>query len=157
MSDAAETSGPETDPGHGDSPALTPAAIDAILADFRVWLADLAQHDPQPAPSPEAVDLFALVGQFTALRHEVNMQTRAARTAVEQNAEILKLLATAQQPESGGALRPVAKAIIDIADALTLSHRQMEKFRENVEPLLEELSPPAPGFLARLFGSRPRS
>ncbi len=155
MSDAEETGEPETDPGHSDPPALTPATIDAILADFRVWLADLTQHDPQPAPSPEAVDLFALVGQFTALRHEVNMQTRAARTAVEQNAEILKLLATAQQPESGDVLRPFAKAIIDIADALTLSYRQMEKFGENVEPLLQELSPPAPGFLARVFGSRP--
>ena len=59
-------------------------------ADFRTWLTELASSE-RPAVgdslAPDSVDLFALVGQFTALRHEVNMQTRAARTAVEQNAE----------------------------------------------------------------------
>ena len=115
------------------------------------------------------MDLSTLVGQFTALRHEVNMQTRAARAAVEQNAEVLRQLAARPEPPpatatSDDALRPVAKALIDIADALALSLRQMEKFGEAAEGLLAELTaPPAadaagspkPAFFARLFGSRP--
>jgi molecular chaperone GrpE len=46
--------------------------------------------------------------------------------------------------------------VIDIADALTLSLRQMEKFRDAVEPLLaHDRREPSSGFFARFFGSRP--
>jgi molecular chaperone GrpE len=113
------------------------------------------------------VDLFTLVGQFTALRHEVNLQTKASRAAVEQNAEVLRQLA-ANQPPPGAPddeLRPLLKAVLDVADVLALSLRQMERLRESVEPLLTDLgepggvSPPEdrprPGFFARLFGSAP--
>ena len=41
------------------------------------------------------VDLYTLVGQFTALRQEVNLQTRAVRAQQEQNAETLRQLAEA--------------------------------------------------------------
>jgi molecular chaperone GrpE len=131
------------------------------------------------------------VGQFTALRHEVNLQTKAARTAVEQNAETLRLLAASQQQveeepeEDNEALRPLIKTFVDIADALTLSFRQMEKLRDAIEPLLDDLEPDEfadneddfekddldeeefepllppeppprkPGFFARLFGATP--
>lgn len=96
------------------------------------------------------------------------MQTRAARAAVEQNAEVLRQLAAPKEPPPAAApddtLRPVAKALIDIADALALSLRQMEKFGESAETLLADLAsggrePPdsktEPGFFARLFGARP--
>ena len=161
----------------GDPAALTPDAIEAILRDFRAWLAAQETGDkkqetvntaasplsPVPCPLSPEIDLFTLVGQFTALRHEVNLQTKAARAAVEQNAEVLKHLAAIPEPADDAAeLRPLLKAIIDIADALTLSLRQMEKFRDSVEPLLDDVAsggceppvPPAPGFFARLFGSR---
>ena len=140
--------------------------------------------------SPEPVDLFTLVRQFTALRHEVNLQTKAVRAAVEQNAEVVKRLAAAdddpdddaEEGDAGEQLRPLLKAVIDIADALALSLRQMERFRDSVEPLVAELASgrrepavpsdanqqPAhagrspgffarrsPGFFARLFGSPP--
>ncbi|MFO0798172.1 MAG: nucleotide exchange factor GrpE [Gemmataceae bacterium] len=112
------------------------------------------------------VDLFALIGQFTALRHEVNLQTKAARAAVEQNAEVLRQLADRDdEPEPEPAddadelLRPAVKAVIDIADALALSHRQAEKLRDNAAAVLEHggVTPPAarPGLLARLFGPPP--
>jgi molecular chaperone GrpE len=168
----------------GDPAPLSPDAVDAVLAEFRSWLWDLASGGHQPpeptsrepevlvaargadAPrSPRAVDLFTLVGQFTALRHEVNLQTKAARAAVEQNAEVLKQLAAPKPVEEPEPLRTVAKAVIDVADALALSLRQMEKLRESVEPLLADLASgdqgadaprsPKPGFLARLFGARP--
>ncbi|HKB01808.1 MAG TPA: hypothetical protein VKD90_06290, partial [Gemmataceae bacterium] len=62
-----------------------------MLADFRAWLGELAAL-PASAEAP-AIDLHTLVAQFTALRHEVNLQTRAARSALEQNAEALERLA----------------------------------------------------------------
>jgi molecular chaperone GrpE len=134
--------------------------VDAVLADFRAWLTDLASPVRQDGGDDRepAVDLFTLVGQFTALRHEVNLQTKAARAAVEQNAEVLRQLAApAPEPaDDGGALRPVAKAVIDIADALALSLRQMEKFRDAVEPLLADRDEPErrPGFFTRLFRAK---
>ena len=98
MSDPPAPSEPAIAPG-GDHPApapLTPDAVATILADFQAWLQEgnwntgSTGEAPLPAasmlPLPHGVDLFTLVGQFTALRHEVNLQTKAARTAVEQNA-----------------------------------------------------------------------
>jgi len=129
--------------------------IDAILTDFRAWLEEVADRG-EPAPAPAAtIDLFTLVSQFTALRHEVNMQTRAVRGAVEQNAELVNQLASVPPPsDSGEELRPVAKALIDIADALTLSMKQMEKFGDTADSLLVAPAE-SPGFFAKLFGSRP--
>jgi molecular chaperone GrpE len=110
------------------------------------------------------VDLFALIGQFTALRHEVNLQTKAARAAVEQNAEVLRQLADRDEPEEEAEepepdpdelLRPAVKAVIDIADALALSHKQAEKLRDAAAALLKAPSAPRPGFLARLAGAAP--
>jgi molecular chaperone GrpE len=125
----------------------------------------LAQGADAPR-SENAVDLFTLVGQFTALRHEVNMQTRAARAAVEQNAEVLKQLAYTPSAPAASAdeeLRPLLKSVVDVADVLALSHRQMERLRESAEPLLDDLTadpPPepdeVPGFFARLFGAKPQ-
>lgn len=137
--------------GNGDRDAL---GIDAILTDFRAWLTDLAARgEPAPAPTP-TVDLFTLVSQFTALRHEVNMQTKAVRGAVEQNAELVKQLAAVPPPDSGNELRPVAKALIDIADALSLSMKQMERFGETADALLAAPAE-SPGFFGKLFGGKP--
>jgi molecular chaperone GrpE len=158
MSDAAATDGIASDSCDGASAALTPEAIEGIVADFRTWLTDLAKPPVPLFPAPElTADLFGLIGQFTALRHEVNMQTRAARAAVEQNADLLKELKLAAAPEAGAQLRTLAKALIDIADALSLSLRQMEKFQERAQPLLEKRDAGSPGFFSRLFGSRPAS
>ena len=119
-----------------------------MLADFRTWLTDFAPTEPAPPRPPEPLDLAALVAQFTALRHEVNMQTKASRAAVEQLAK----------PPADADARDQAKAIIDIADALALSLRQMEKFRDAVGPLVAEATAaptsPPPGFFAKLFGAK---
>src|SRR4051812_23661218 len=106
MSDAAAPGGFEGVDRDGAAAALTPTAIEAILADFRAWLME-APH-PTAAPPAQPMDLFTLVSQFTALRHEVNMQTRAVRAVVEQNAEVVKQLAA--PTDSDDQLRPVAKA-----------------------------------------------
>src|SRR2546423_1231507 len=76
---------------------LTPERIEAVLADFRSWLQQLAEQPetPRPAEPAPAIDLHTLVAQFTALRHEVHLQTRSARTQQEQNAEALQQLGRA--------------------------------------------------------------
>ena len=63
-------------------------AIERILADFRAWLMDVSAV-PTPTEEPPAIDLHTLVAQFTALRHEINLQTKAARSSLEQNGEAL--------------------------------------------------------------------
>src|SRR5436190_17440056 len=79
--------------GRGPRP-LTAAAIDAVLADFRRWLEELAAGAPEPPPEAEEppVDLATVVAAFTALRHEVNLQTKATRAQSEQFAQALEAL-----------------------------------------------------------------
>src|SRR5205823_5176890 len=132
--------------------ALTPDRVEAVLADFRAFLEELADDagDP-PAPAAEPVDLYTLVAQFTALRHEVNLQTKAARAATEQTAEALKLLAAPKPAaDADEAVRPLLKALIDIADALSLALRQAEKAGDAAREGLSDL--PRRGWLARLLG-----
>lgn len=179
MSSAATTGGITGDPGSGPPARLTPEAIESVLNDFRTWLVEgmgdrgaaAASATPPGSPPTPGIDLFTLIGQFTALRHEVNLQTKAARAGIEQNAEVLKQLAAVQREaqgpgtdKEGDSLRPLVKAVIDVADALTLSLRQMEKLKGSAEPLLADLldrpeppaaSPPKPGLLGRFFQAPP--
>src|SRR5262245_24147131 len=85
---------------------LTPDALEAVLADFRAWLQQavvsdkwsVVREDSQQGSSlttdhsslTTALDLHTLLEQFVALRHEVNLQTKASRTQQEQNAEALR-------------------------------------------------------------------
>jgi molecular chaperone GrpE len=163
---------------HGPE-ALTPEAIEAVLADFRSWLRRAA--GPAGAPPDDAaaepVDLHALLGQFIALRHEVNLQTRATRAQQEQNTETLRDLEEALHalkaaqaappplPEGDEAVRPLLKTLVDLYDALALGRRELQRVQESVLPALDRLAAdgaaaeaPAPAkprsFLARLFGGR---
>src|SRR5437868_3596315 len=89
MSDESPALIPASPPEHGPE-ALTPDAIDAILADFRTWL-----QEARPAPPIEEArgfDVATLVQQFTALRQEVNLQTKASRAQLEQNTQALAML-----------------------------------------------------------------
>lgn len=146
-----------------------------MLADLRVWLTDVAAV-PSPATEPPAVDLHTLVAQFTALRHEVNLQTKASRTSMEQNAAALKQLEStvdelrdrpeAAEDEAG----PLLKGIVDVYDNLVLALRQAEKQRKAIDEPLDEWTAGAevpdfsamieagapnlrPGFWWRLFGA----
>lgn len=136
-----------------------PVHPNAVLADFRAWLAALPPDAvPAPVPAPP-VDLLTLVGQFTALRHEVNLQTRASRTAVEQTQEVVQRLTAAKPEVSDGdaALKPVVKALLDIVDALTRGAREAEakadEIRERFAAPDEPV--PTPGLFARLFRPAP--
>ncbi len=159
--------------------------MEAVLADFRSWLyqaAAVAAETTDRAAAPAAVDLHTLLSQFIALRHEVNLQTRAARAQQEQNGEALRRLGQAvealeqSEEEALGAipntqeeiLRPLLKTLVDVADALDLARRKMLQAQQAVWPLLEEIKTPVPpaasgteaaagSWWARWFGSRPEA
>ena len=145
-------------------PALTPDAVEAVLADFRGWLTAVAAGTTRPAEQPPAepdVDLFTLVGQFTALRQEVNLQTRAVRAQQEQNAETLRHLAEAvaslsqaaaparqwrdTPTDDGDAVRPLLKTLVDLYDAASLAGRELQRVQESTSAtlrLIEEAAGP---------------
>jgi molecular chaperone GrpE len=135
--------------------------VETILANFRSWLDQVVSAAPEigggaPAQAPPAVDLHTLLGQFIALRHEVNLQTRATRAQQEQNGETLRRLSqalesleqTQEEARQTGpyteeaALRPLLKTLVDVADALDLARRKMLQAQEGVWPLLERLKAP---------------
>jgi len=130
---------------------LTPEGIEAVLADFRSWLTDLAAGVvPEPAPlADEPPDLHALFGQFTALRHEVNLQTKAVRAQQEQNAETLQRLGEAvdamHQPGTDdtiaedGPTRSVLKGLVEVADALALACQEVERLAQTSATSLDQL------------------
>ncbi len=124
-----------------------PADIEAVITDFRAWLE--VRPAGAVAPVPERVDLFTLVGQFTALRHEVNLQTKAARAAVELAGEARR--GPAADPDA--LARPLVKALIDIADALRLGLAEVEAARTRLAGPSPQ--PEKPGLFARLFGRDP--
>jgi molecular chaperone GrpE len=156
--------------------------VSAVLADFRDWLTALSGAPDQEASGacqrPEdAIDLHTLLGQFVAVRQEVNLQTRAVRAQQEQNTETLRQLSAAldalrqshargeqiRQQDLDEAIRPLLKTLIDVYDALALAGREMQRVRETVLSSLEQLAAPAagepspppaaPSFWARLLGS----
>jgi molecular chaperone GrpE len=122
------------------------------LADFRAWLAQAASaEEALPEAPAEAVDLATVVGQFTALRHEVNLQTRAVRSQQEQAGQALDKLQEAldlarRAGEDGGEAtatlsadeaRSVVKALLDAHDALGLAQREVAR----IQTALAELRP----------------
>jgi molecular chaperone GrpE len=140
---------------------MTPEEIDAVLADFRTWLAESAESAATAELPPESVDLYTLVAQFTALRQEVNLQTRAVRAQQEHTAQVLEQFeSAARQPEvpsADSAIEPLLKALVEIADVQILAARELQRVVEGVNAALDaERRPPAvtrPGLLGRMFGA----
>jgi molecular chaperone GrpE len=100
------------------------------------------------------IDLHTLLGQFVAVRQEVNLQTRAVRAQQEQNAETLRQLTTAldalrqsqgrhdqaQQQAVEEAVRPLLKTLLDLYDALALADREVQRLRQTVQSEMEQLA-----------------
>jgi molecular chaperone GrpE len=148
---------------------LTPEKIEAVLADFRTWLQQLAASGGTAELSPpaaEPIDLHNLLGTMLALKQEVNLQTRAVRVQQEMNIETLRQLSVAleelrrvePEPDPGdeeSALRSLLKAIVDVYDAFSLARRELQRVQESVLPLLDrfrmeeeplpEMPPESPG------------
>jgi molecular chaperone GrpE len=138
--------------------------VAAVLADFQTWLRDFASApaaaEPPPAP---AIDLHTLLGGLVALRHEVNLQTRATRAQQEQNAETLRRLGEALEAlreaprPAEEAARPLLKTLVDLYDALALAEREVRRVQEALLPALEALlaalAPRRPSLWASWFGA----
>jgi molecular chaperone GrpE len=150
---------------------MTPQAIEAVLADFRSWLAQAASTAKEEGgrmkndegthpssfildPSGEPLDLHTLLGQFVALRHEVNLQTKATRAQHEQSTETLSRLDEALEALEQGrtasvpvaapgdeSVRTLLKTLVDLYDNLALARREVQRVQEVLEPCLDQLAP----------------
>lgn len=165
--DSGTTGEPAIAAGH-----LSQAEREALLQGFRDWLGTPSATVGTPPPEPPRVDWPALLQQFTALRQEVNLQTKASRTANEQFAEALKVLST-PKVDPDAAIRPLLKVVIELSDALQNANQQLERTQQHVEDWLDSWiddpdspwpDPPdfpvssaepaaAPSWLGRLFAS----
>jgi molecular chaperone GrpE len=143
---------------------VSPADLEASLDGFRAWWREAAargQLAEPPAPEAEPIDLHTLLAQFTALRHEVHLQTRAARAQQEQGAQALGELSDALEllreqaraapaPLDGAvdteeAIRPLLKTLVETYDALALAEREVKRVQELVEAEAREpAASPAP-------------
>jgi molecular chaperone GrpE len=128
-----------------------------MLTDFRAWMREAAEKGTLPESSParaEPIDLHTLLAQFAALRHEVNLQTRAVRAQQEQNTQTLEVLqqsldalqqSTRGSPADNGQgsddlVRGQLKTLIELYDALALAAREVQRVRERILPRVDELS-----------------
>jgi molecular chaperone GrpE len=126
---------------------MTPDAIETLLDDFRAWLEEAIEAPPiEEAPG---LELATIVQHFTALRQEVNLQTKASRAQLEQNAQAQELLQQAleslqNQPGDEDAqaelLRPLLKTLIDAHDSLSLARREVQRLLDKA-PLDAALPP----------------
>jgi len=155
--------------------ALTPERIESILSDFRNWLHEAAARGAtvdEPDCPEERIDLHTLLGQFAALRHEVNLQTKAVRAQQEQNAQTLAALQEARTetptPAADDAGQSQAQTLIEIYDALALAAREAKRMRDTIlaelgaagtadEPDKAIRAAARPSFLARVFGGADQS
>ncbi len=164
MSERTSSGVPENAAVHR-AQALTPEDIEAVLADFRSWLQQIAERAepsndlplPQaPGEQLELMDLHTLLGQLVALRHEVNLQTKATRSQQEQTSEAVQQLGQAvevlrqaraasvqeDQVTRDDRLRPLLKTLVDLHDALSLAGREVQRLREEILPSLARVTIP---------------
>jgi molecular chaperone GrpE len=132
---------------------------DQLLTDFRQWL-DAAQTaaDGLPDQNAEAGDTAAtatvgladVIEQLTALRHEVKLETRAARGQQEQSAKTLAMLQqVVDQAETGAAAgsgtrlaesRTLAEALAEMDEALERGRVALDAARRRlIEESAEQL------------------
>ena len=132
---------------------------DQVLASFRGWLSD-AQSEAESVredmasdngePAAPAVGLIQLVEQFTALRHELKLQTKSARSLEERSeATLTEMHAAIEQFRSvqadenqavQKAAKPMVEALIDLDEALQRGRKVIENAQRRIlEDSVEEL------------------
>jgi len=136
---------------------MTPEAVAAALEEMGRWLAQVPPppaEEAAPAVPGGGLDLSTLLREFTALRHEVNLQTKAARAQAEQNAEALRRTQQAldaleaeradaarrQRGDADEQLRPLLRTLTELYDALAVAGRQTQRLRETLSA--EAAAPP---------------
>jgi molecular chaperone GrpE len=125
-----------------------PLDDEALLDRFRDWLRDARAEadgwngDRAPAPNEPEVGLYRLVEEFTALRHEVKLETKGSRGLQEQVEALLPALRQAvdqfravgpkEEQAALAAARPLAEAIADLDEALDRGRLEIEKARDRL-------------------------
>jgi molecular chaperone GrpE len=123
---------------------------DALISRFRDWLEQARtefegtseRQSPTPTgPIPE-VGLFRLVEEFTALRHEVKLETKGSRSLQEQLEAVLPAIRQAidqfrtigpkEEQAVIAAARPMAEALADLDEALDRGRLEIEKARDRI-------------------------
>jgi molecular chaperone GrpE len=126
-----------------------PREVEELLDRFRGWLdearADAARPglaaDPRDAEVRE-VGLYRLVEEFTALRHELKLQTKSARGVQEQAESLTAALGQAVEqfrsvePKEAQAAwaagKPLAEALADLDEALDRGRAEIERARRRI-------------------------
>jgi molecular chaperone GrpE len=127
--------------------------IEDLLARFRQWLADarleadrLDRFADGPGAEPTAAQaelgIVDLVEEFTALRHELKLQTKSGRALLDQTETILAALRQAVEqfrsvePKEAQAAwlagKPLAEALADLDEALDRGSRAIETARHRI-------------------------
>ena len=128
--------------------------VEAILDQFRDWFeaARLEADDRRRVRQarliaraelpPDEVGLIDLVEEFTALRHEVKLQTKSGRGLFEQTETMLAALKQAieqfrsVEPKEAQAVwtagKALAEALADLDEALDRGGREIERARQRI-------------------------
>jgi molecular chaperone GrpE len=132
---------------------------ETMLARFRQWLGEaraeaeaLEEQGADPL-DPEAevreVGLFQLIEEFTALRHDLKLQTRSTRGlqeqgealmgAMEQAIEQFRAVEPKEAQAAWSAGKPLAEALADLDEALDRGRGEIEKVTRRLidEPVQE--------------------
>ena len=121
---------------------------EALLDRFRQWLRDAhvealaTEYEPPPNEDDDGFGLYRLVEEFTALRHEVKLQTKGSRGLQEQAETLLPALRQAieqfrsVEPREAQAVwaagKPLAEALADLDEALDRGRSEIEKARRRL-------------------------
>jgi molecular chaperone GrpE len=125
--------------------------VEDLLSRFRQWLKEARTEADFDGPATELagaaaedreVGLYRVVEEFTALRHELKLQTKSTRGLQEQNDALLPALRQAieqlRSAESGGtrtagdAGKSLAEALADLDEALERGRLEIEKARQRL-------------------------
>lgn len=120
-----------------------PIDEEALLDRFRRWLKDArdeaweADDEPPRDRDDDGIGIYRLVEEFTALRHEVKLQTKGSRGLQEQADALLPALRQAieqfraVEPREAQAAwvagKPLAEALADLDEALDRGRFEIEK------------------------------
>ncbi|HKI21414.1 MAG TPA: nucleotide exchange factor GrpE [Isosphaeraceae bacterium] len=126
--------------------------VEAVLDRFRRWLdAARALADDQGGLEPglgleedstRDFGVIDLVEEFTALRHEVKLQTKSGRGLIEQTEtavsalrlaiEQLRAVGPREAQATWAAGKALAEALADVDEALDRGHREIDRARQRI-------------------------
>jgi molecular chaperone GrpE len=130
-----------------------PIDVEAILDRFRGWLEDVRvesddlgavepQSESEPGTSLREFGLIDLVEEFTALRHELKLQTKSGRSLIDQSENTVLALRQAtdqlravdakETHAAWTAGKALAEALADLDEALVRGQREIEKARDQI-------------------------